>query len=79
VVIPPPRLRGRELRKLFEGRETEESGVWRFREAVLPEPVSLLSHPEGCTRLYRREAVSRFSGVGDLALKHEGENPTGSF
>src|SRR5213078_3353091 len=36
-------------------------------------------HPEGNTRLYRRDELSRWAGVADLALKHEGENPTGSF
>ncbi len=38
-----------------------------------------MTHPEGATALYRREGVSRYAGVRDLALKHEGENPTGSF
>jgi threonine synthase len=38
-----------------------------------------VSHPEGHTRLYRRESLSAWSGVDDLAFKHEGENPTGSF
>ena len=38
-----------------------------------------VTHPEGNTRLYWRDTVSRYAGVDDLALKHEGENPTGSF
>lgn len=38
-----------------------------------------MSHPEGNTPLYRREAISAYVGLADLALKHEGENPTGSF
>jgi threonine synthase len=49
----------------------DESGVWRFREAVLDVAVdALVTHPEGATRLYER---------GGLFFKHEGENPTGSF
>lgn len=56
------------------------SGVWRFHEAVLPLPeFSVVSHPEGHTRLYRRASLSDWAHVDDLAFKHEGENPTGSF
>ena len=55
------------------------SGVWRFRELLLPGRGPTLTHPEGNTPLYRREAIARFVGHDDLALKHEGENPTGSF
>ena len=53
--------------------------MWRFRELLLPGRGALVSHPEGNTRLYRRDELSRWAGVPDLALKHEGENPTGSF
>jgi threonine synthase len=61
---------------LFESRRgsrtaTDQSGVWRFREAVLDiEERDIVTHPEGATRLYEREG---------LFFKHEGENPTGSF
>jgi threonine synthase len=77
-------LRGRPLRSTFDRRLAKDpagqgSGVWRFRELLLPGRGPLVSHPEGNTNLYRRDAVSRWSGVPDLALKHEGENPTGSF
>lgn len=67
-------------RRLQESAGNGDSGVWRFGECVLPllgaDPVS---HPEGNTRQYRRDAWCRFTGVDDLSLKHEGENPTGSF
>jgi len=55
------------------------SGVWRFRELLLPGRGAIVTHPEGRTPLYRRDAIARWAGHGDLALKHEGENPTGSF
>jgi threonine synthase len=55
------------------------SGVWRFREILLPGRGPTLTHPEGNTHLYRRDAIARWVGHDDLALKHEGENPTGSF
>lgn len=58
----------------------DQSGVWRFREAVLDaEPSEIVTHPEGSTRLYQRKSLSRFAGIDDLFFKHEGENPTGSF
>jgi threonine synthase len=84
VVLREPTLSGPALRRVFDERARENavgagSGVWRFRELVLPERVSIVAHPEGNTPLYRRDAISHFVGVTDLALKHEGENPTGSF
>ncbi len=59
-------------RRRAEGRDPiDQSGVWRFREAVMDvEPSHIVTHPEGGTRLYEREGV---------LFKHEGENPTGSF
>jgi threonine synthase len=76
--------RGHALRRLFDGRRGHDpagqgSGVWRFRELVLPGRGVIVSHPEGNTPLYRRAALSTWTGLEDLALKHEGENPTGSF
>ncbi len=54
-----------------EARGLSQSGVWRFREAVLSIPDDqIITHPEGATRMYEREG---------LLFKHEGENPTGSF
>jgi threonine synthase len=53
--------------------------VWRYREGLLPGRGAVVTHPEGNTTLYRRPALCRFAGLDDLALKHEGENPSGSF
>src|SRR5215210_5855180 len=55
------------------------SGVWRFREIVLPSAEDLISHPEGNTPLLHRAALDRWTGAQHLLLKHEGHNPTGSF
>jgi threonine synthase len=55
------------------------SGVWRFREIVLPSADAVVSHPEGNTPLLHRVALDRWAGVDDLLFKHEGHNPTGSF
>jgi threonine synthase len=79
-----PQTTGVPLRRLFDGRMAKDargqgSGVWRFREMLLPGRGPIVSHPEGDTPLYRRERVSAYVGLDHLALKHEGENPTGSF
>jgi threonine synthase len=55
------------------------SGVWRFREIVLPSADEVVSHPEGNTPLLHRVALDRWAGMEHLLLKHEGHNPTGSF
>lgn len=84
VVHPLPRLRGSGLKQLFDSRisgdaAAQGSGVWRFRELLLPGRGVLVTHPEGNTRQYRRPALAEWAGVQDLSFKHEGENPTGSF
>ena len=77
---PGPVLRRRFDRRLRDGDPAVQgSGVWRFRELLLPGRGPTLTHPEGNTPLYRRDAIARWVGLADLALKHEGENPTGSF
>jgi threonine synthase len=66
--------------RLGSRADVDRSGVWRFREAVRDLPVeSLVTHPEGATRLYARPALSSWAGIERLLFKHEGENPTGSF
>ena len=84
-VVQRPREPGRTLRARFDRRlrqgdpAVEDSGVWRFRELLLPGRGVVVTHPEGRTPILRREAIARFVGHGELALKHEGHNPTGSF
>jgi threonine synthase len=76
---------GRALRARFDARRRDGdlpvsgSGVWRFRELLLGGSGPTVTHPEGDTPLYRRDAIADYVGHDDLALKHEGENPTGSF
>ncbi len=80
-----PALRGEALIRQFDSRrgsqlDADQSGVWRYRELILPSiGTEVVTHPEGNTPLLAREAVSRWCGVADLRLKHEGHNPTGSF
>ena len=82
---PTPSLTGGELRALFDSRIGEgngalASGVWRFREIVQPAAGNdVVTWTEGNTPVLAREAVSRWAGCPGLLLKHEGQNPTGSF
>ena len=83
-------LRPQVSRELFDGRvrgapgpkvhPTTDSGVWRYRELILPVPENqIVSRFEGNTPLYEHPRVSEWAGIETLYLKHEGENPTGSF
>lgn len=83
----PPAERGQALKGIFDARLTaradlpESSGVWRFRELVLPDvgDREIVTQPEGNTPLVRRDRVSAWCGIDSINLKLEGANPTGSF
>jgi len=83
----PPMERGAALRSIFDARLTTRddspasSGVWRFRELVLPDvsDAEIVSQPEGNTPLVRRKQVAVWCGLDSIYLKLEGANPTGSF
>jgi threonine synthase len=78
--LPRPERDGAALRQLFDDRPTERSGVWRYRELVMPDPGNdIVTYPEGNTPLIDRPAVTQWAGTSWLRLKHEGLNPTGSF
>lgn len=57
------------------------SGVWRYKELIYPDidDAHIVSRPEGNTNLYAVPKLAAWAGVSKLYLKHEGENPTGSF
>jgi threonine synthase len=56
------------------------SGVWRFGELVLPGACGVaVSYPEGNTPLLDRTRLRQWCGIDGLLVKHEGQNPTGSF
>ena len=84
IVHPAPALHGAALMAQFAQRRgshpaSEPSGVWRFRELVMPSARELVSYPEGHTPLVAREPICAWTGSASLLLKHEGMNPTGSF
>lgn len=73
-------------RALFDARlgsleHPYRSGVWRYKELVYPDVADahIVSRPEGNTNLYDLPRLAEWAGVARLLLKHEGENPTGSF
>lgn len=68
------------------------SGVWRYRDLILPAPERyIVSRPEGNTGLYPvgiencgsgrsgHRQIGLYAGLERFFLKHEGENPSGSF
>jgi threonine synthase len=76
-------LSGQQLRQAFDERwglrvGQDASGVWRYRRLIgdFAHPVT---RREGNTNLYTHATINRFAGCDNLMLKHEGENPTGSF
>jgi threonine synthase len=84
IIHAVPDARGAALRERFASRTgmhpgAELSGVWRYKELVMPGATAPVSHPEGNTPLLARESVRAYAGVASLHLKHEGHNPTGSF
>lgn len=84
VVHATPAAHGAALLALFGQRcglkpGTEPSGVWRYRELVMPSVTDPVSHPEGNTPLIARGAVQAYARCASLLLKHEGHNPSGSF
>lgn len=92
--FPIQHLTPQHLRFQFAGRlsappsDLSASGVWRYRELVLPlAEEHIVTRQEGNTPLYRAGASARdgwrrigeYAGIEELYLKHEGANPTGSF
>ncbi len=86
--LNPDKLKKTFTQRLQNMSGPDASGVWRYRELVLPLPDhQIVTKPEGNTNLYAVGADERsgyrrigsYAGIHELYLKHEGENPTGSF
>ena len=59
----------------------EQSGVWRYRE-LLPfdgQHHHVVSLREGNTPVLNASRAAEYGGLDQLAFKHQGFNPTGSF
>jgi threonine synthase len=75
-IITPDWINQRRTARNFPS----QSGVWRWRELVAPFPdEAIVTRGEGNTFLYEDERLAEYSGLHNVWLKHEGENPTGSF
>jgi len=81
VVLERPSVDLGELDRRLASRDPlDRSGVWRYRELVLPvERDHVVARQEGNTTLYDSPRLASRVGLDALSLKHEGENPTGSF
>src|SRR5262249_45999138 len=74
------------LRQLWHKRTAgssvyDQSGVWRFREMLpfVSEGKSVVSLSEGRTPLADVTRTGEWVGGVSLSIKHQGNNPTGSF
>ena len=78
-------LKGKLTTHVFDERLAQRdlpygSGVWRYSDLLFSVAAEqLVSNYEGNTNLYSSDRLSRWVGLDSLILKHEGENPTGSF
>src|SRR5262249_37287382 len=67
-------------RKMSLARE-DLSGVWRYREMLpfLSDIAGIITLREGNTPLLDAPRAAAYAGLGAIAFKHQGFNPTGSF
>ncbi len=73
-------LRALWRERRMSGDARDRSGVWRFREFLpFTENVAVVSLGEGNTPLYDASRSADYCGLAALKLKHQGNNPTGSF
>lgn len=65
----------------MEYKTTSMKGVWKYKNMVHPEipENKIVTRGEGDTHLYRSDRISEYTGINNIYMKHEGENPTGSF
>lgn len=76
---------GEELKQIWDGRWGQKwgataSGVWRYKELIFDLPdEQIVTRCEGNTRMYDAGKAGKYAGLKNFFLKHEGENPTGSF
>ena len=73
-------LRALWLSRLQSREARDRSGVWRFREMLpIDAADAIVSLGEGNTPLYDAPRSADYCGLASLRLKHQGNNPTGSF
>ena len=78
--VDAARLREVWRQRRASNDERDRSGVWRFREFLpFDDDVAVVSLGEGNTQVYDAPRCAAYSGLAGLQLKHQGNNPTGSF
>jgi threonine synthase len=77
----PERLRHTWHQRRLSGEPIDRSGVWRFRELIpFVEPgARIISLSEGSTPVVGTRRAGWWAGPVHLTIKHQGNNPTGSF
>lgn len=75
-----------KMKLVFNQRLSERltpfaSGVWRYKELILPEfsEQFITSKFEGNTGMYTHAKLQSYTGVRQLWVKAQSENPSGSF
>ncbi len=65
----------------LSGEPIDRSGVWRFRELIpfFDPGARIISLSEGSTPLVGTRRAGWWAGPVHLTIKHQGNNPTGSF
>jgi len=79
--VDPEQLRHAWHQRRLSGEPIDRSGVWRFRELIpFVEPgARIVSLSEGSTPLVGTRRAGWWAGPVHLTIKHQGNNPTGSF
>src|SRR2546422_5029909 len=77
----PEELRQAWHMRRRSGEPIDRSGVWRFRELIpfLGAQSRIISLSEGSTPLVGTRRAGWWAGPVHLTIKHQGNNPTGSF
>jgi len=80
ITVDPTSLRDLWRGRLSSLEARDRSGVWRFREFLpFDHDASIVSLAEGNTPLYDAPRSADYCRLPQLKLKHQGNNPTGSF
>jgi threonine synthase len=77
----PEKLRHTWHQRRLSGEPIDRSGVWRFRELIpfLEPGARVISLSEGSTPVVGTRRAGWWAGPVHLTIKHQGNNPTGSF
>jgi threonine synthase len=77
----PEELRRTWHQRRLSGEPIDRSGVWRFRELLpfIDSSTRIVSLSEGSTPLVGTRRAGWWAGPVHLTIKHQGNNPTGSF